>query len=74
MNKPGGANPGGQRGHWEVTTNAAGAHGHNVGVGNAGNNEAHTHGLSIDGNGNHAHNVSVSVVPPYFSLAYIMRA
>jgi hypothetical protein len=56
------------------TTSVNGAHGHNVGVGNAGNNEAHTHGLSIYGDGSHAHNVTVTTVPPYFSLAYIMRA
>jgi hypothetical protein len=57
-----------------MTTNVAGAHGHNVGVGNAGSNWGHDHPLTINGDGSHAHNVNVSTVPPYFSLAYIMRA
>jgi hypothetical protein len=57
-----------------MTTNVAGAHGHNVGVGNAGASWGHDHPLTINGDGNHQHNVNVSVVPPYFSLAYIMRA
>jgi hypothetical protein len=67
---------GGQGGWFNNSPNTSvnGAHGHNVGIGNAGNNEAHTHGLSIYGDGSHAHNVTVTTVPPYFSLAYIMRA
>jgi len=38
---------------------------------NAGGNEAHAHGIGTDGN--HAHNVTVSTIPPYYALAYIMK-
>lgn len=77
MNNPGGANlPAGttQGTGNSFGTSVAGAHDHNIGVGNAGSSWGHDHPLTINGDGSHAHNVTVTTVPPYFSLAYIMRA
>lgn len=53
-------------------TTADGHHAHNIQTSWVGGNEGHTHGIIADGN--HQHNVTVNVVPPYFSLCYIMRA
>jgi hypothetical protein len=55
-----------------IATDVQGNHQHNIVSDFRGSNAPHNHG--IGGDGAHAHNVNVSVVPPYFSLAYIMRA
>lgn len=36
-----------------------------------GGGQAHSHGLSADGN--HSHSVTVNTVPPYYQLAFIMK-
>jgi hypothetical protein len=53
------------------STFGAGAHQHDIQTYNTGGGAAHAHNLNWDGN--HAHNITVSIVPPYFALAYIMR-
>lgn len=45
-----------------------------------GSNQGHSHGINADGNHNHAttavdnHSHTVDVTPPYYALAFIMRA
>jgi hypothetical protein len=53
-------------------TSVDGMHAHNIVTDWRGGNQGHHHALWQDGW--HTHNVNVSVVPPYFSLAYIMKA
>lgn len=53
-------------------TSIDGNHAHNIVTDYQGNGQPHYHGVWPDGS--HQHNVNVSVVPPYFSLAYIMKA
>jgi hypothetical protein len=53
-------------------TSIDGQHAHNFGTDYRGGNLGHHHALSEDGG--HTHYVNVSVIPPYFSLAYIMKA
>jgi hypothetical protein len=55
-----------------IATDVQGNHAHNFATDWRGSDGAHWHG--IVGDGSHQHNVTVSNVPPYFSLAYIMRA
>lgn len=55
----------------QITDNQ-GNHAHNFATDWRGSSWGHNHGVYNDGS--HAHNVSVSIVPPYFVLAYIMRA
>jgi hypothetical protein len=57
---------------WATSASNIGNHSHNVVTDFRGSNYAHNHGINWDGN--HGHNVSVTAVPPYFSLCYIMRA
>jgi len=59
----------GERGE---ATSVDGFHQHNIATDFRGGNQGHTHGVYWDGN--HAHNVAVTTVPPYFALCYIMRA
>lgn len=42
-----------------------------ISIAGAGGNQAHAHGIVADGN--HAHNVTVPNVPPYYALAFIMK-
>lgn len=51
-------------------TGFAGRHGHNVGVGNAGNNEPHDHGLP---DLSHDHDVTVPTLPPYYAMCFVIR-
>jgi hypothetical protein len=53
-------------------TTVDGNHAHNIVTDYQGGGQPHSHGIWQDGW--HTHNVGVSVIPPYFSLAYIMRA
>lgn len=54
-----------------IRTEAGGSHAHNIATDFRGGNQAHVHGIFADGN--HAHNVTVPNVPPYYALAFIMK-
>lgn len=45
-----------------------GAHAHNLAIGSVGD-----HGHAIGPDGSHAHTVSVTIVPPFIALAFIMK-
>ena len=55
-----------------ITTDNQGFHGHDFATDWRGASWGHNHGMN--GDGNHSHNVTVSIVPPYMALCYIMRA
>jgi hypothetical protein len=55
-----------------LPTTVNGAHQHNFFTTYQGADQPHHHGISAEAN--HSHTVSVNVTPPYFSLAYLMRA
>ncbi|NBT77297.1 MAG: hypothetical protein EBT04_02355 [Betaproteobacteria bacterium] len=48
-----------------------GAHVHSIVTDFRGGNQGHNH--TIAGDGNHAHNLTVTTVPPYYALAFVMR-
>lgn len=52
--------------------NAVGSHSHTI-TGSTGSNGSHVHNISGDTDNNGDHDHSVNVLPPYYSLAYIMR-
>ena len=63
-----------------IDTGPAGSHSHTVSVSSAG---AHTHSVSVSSAGDHTHSVSIGNTgsggshenrPPYYALAYIMKA
>jgi microcystin-dependent protein len=79
--KDGGINtgPAGSHSH-TVSVSSAGAHTHSVSVASVGD---HTHSVSVSSVGDHTHSVSVGNTggggshenrPPYYALAYIMKA
>lgn len=52
-------------------TQWVGDHQHSFSTDARGGNQAHNH--SINGDGSHAHNLTVATLPPYVALAFIMR-
>lgn len=52
-----------------VVTSVAGAHGHSIFTDFRGSSQPHNHTISSDG----THNHTVSTVPPFFALAFIMK-
>lgn len=50
-------------------TSVAGAHAHNIATDFRGSSQPHNHAISSDG----THNHTVSTVPPFFALAFIMK-
>lgn len=54
-----------------LITDGAGDHAHSFATDFRGGNQAHWHGIYADGN--HAHTVSVTTVPAYYAIAFIMK-